>query len=183
MTSVPSITTAEQLWRAGDIGRCELVRGELTMMSPAGFDHGEMGVAIAAALRAFVRPRRLGKVVGADTGFWIERHPDTIRAPDVAFVRQERLRGRQPGYFDGPPDLAVEIVSPHDRRSDVDANVEQWLAAGAVVVWVVDPARRQVVCHQRQTPAVTFGAEDTLSCDVLLPGFTLPLAEICDDHP
>ena len=131
MATVESISTADQLFEAPDLGRCELLRGELVMMSPAGSKHGVIALRIGGLLMDFVEPRGLGVVFGAETGFCIASNPDTVRAPDVAFVRRERIGGGLPeGFFPGAPDLAVEVLSPNDRASEVLAKVRDWLAAG-----------------------------------------------------
>ena len=115
--STATFTTAEQLWRNHPNGRCELVRGELLMMSPAGSEHGWVIMNIAAPLATFVRSHELGCVFGAETGFIIQRHPDSVRAPDIAFVCRDRVPDPlPPGFFDGPPDLAVEVTSPTMRH-------------------------------------------------------------------
>jgi Uma2 family endonuclease len=181
MATAQTITTAQQLFEAGDIGPCELVRGELIMMSPAGFEHGDLGIIIASALSAFVRTHRLGKVCGADTGFYVERNPDTVRAPDVAFVRKERVHGRITAYFDGAPDLAVEIISPNDRRRDIEAKTQMWLDTGCEVVWVVDPPRQTITVYKTNDSPKQYQSSDTIECPDLLPGFALPLKDVFED--
>ncbi len=116
-TRPASITTADHLLSAsGELGPCELVRGELIMMVPARFAHGRIEGTIYAALDRFVRSRDLGVVAPGDTGFLLERFPDTVRSPDVAFVCRQRIPSVPPqGYFPGPPDLAVEICSPDEK--------------------------------------------------------------------
>ena len=179
MTTTEHITTAEQLLRASDLGRCELVRGELIMMAPAGFEHGEIGMHIGTILRSFVTPRKLGVVVGADTGFQIARNPDTVRAPDAAFVRADRVAGKRPrAFFQGAPDLAVEVVSPGDRAREVLAKVHEWLDAGCRVVWVVDPRTRSIAVHQSRAEVAVLRSSETLSGGDLLPGLTVPVGEI-----
>ena len=179
MATVEQITTAEQLLRATGLGRCELVRGELIMMSPAGFEHGEVAAALTEYLRTFVRQRALGTVTGAETGFCIARDPDTVRAPDVAFVRGDRLPSPRPrAFFDGAPDLAVEVLSPEDRASEVMAKVQDWLEGGCCEVWVVDPKTRTVAVHRSRNEVLVLHLTDALGGGDLLPGFSLPLAEI-----
>src|SRR5207247_2417345 len=89
-------------------------------------------------------------VVSADTGFLLARDPDTVRAPDVAFISHLRARevGDVPSYFPGPPDLAVEVLSPSDRSGEVHGKVADYLAAGARLVWVVDPRTKRVLVHR-----------------------------------
>jgi Uma2 family endonuclease len=179
MATIQQITTARQLLETPDLGRCELVRGELIMMSPAGFEHGRIVVNITLPLGNFVKERKLGLVTGAETGFLIAHDPDTVRAPDVGFVRTERVPPSPVrGFFPGAPDLAVEVLSPDDRPAPVLAKVHDWLAAGCVVVWVVDPEKQTASVYRSGEPALVRGASDELTCDDLLPGFRLPVAEI-----
>jgi Uma2 family endonuclease len=118
-------------------------------------------------------------VTGAETGFRIARDPDTVRAPDVAFVCAQRLPSRRPrGYFEGPPDLAVEVVSPEDRASEVMAKVEDWLRAGCQEVWVVDPKTETVSLYRSRDESRILRLGGRLTSGELLPGFTLPVADI-----
>ena len=149
------------------------------MMSPAGFEHGRLVSRITARLEDFVEQRGLGVVTGAETGFHIRHHPDTVRAPDVAFVRASRIT-RTPilGFFDGPPDLAVEVLSPDDRAREVLAKVHDWLDAGCLTVWVVDPSASTVAVYESGRPASIYGSSDNLSGGDILPGLSLPVAKI-----
>jgi Uma2 family endonuclease len=179
MTTTKPLITADFLLRTPDLGRCELVCGELIEMTPAGYQHGRIIDKIHTPLSTFVSRSGLGHVVGAETGFYIAHDPDTVRAPDVAFVAAERLPSPEPkGFFPGPPDLAVEVVSPDDRDSQVTAKVQNWLEAGCRVVWLVDPRRQTVQVFQTRSEARVFGVSDTLSGEPLLPGFSLAVAEI-----
>ncbi len=183
MAATETITTAAQLLNAPELGRCELVRGELTMMSPAGFEHGCIAANIAALLRNSPGSRVLGVVTGAETGFQIAHDPDTVRAPDVAFVRTERVPATLPrGFFDGPPDLAVEVLSPGDRASEVSAKIQDWLDAGCRLVWVVDPQTRTVTVYRSRSEIVVLTAGDTLLVGDLLPGFSVPVGEIFESR-
>ena len=179
MSSAESITTAEQLFQAPDLGRCELLRGELIMMSPAGSEHGMIVAEIAGILRDFVKPRTLGVVLGAETGFRVSSNPDTVLAPDVAFIQTDRIRGGLPrGYFPGAPDLAVEVLSPNDRAGEVLAKVQDWLSAGCTVVWVVDPKTQTVTVYGADRRAMILTSADTLTGGELLPGFSSSVAGI-----
>jgi Uma2 family endonuclease len=179
MDATEPITTAEQLFRVPELGPCELLRGELVMMSPAGSEHGLIAAEIAGILRDFVKPRALGAVLGAETGFRVASNPDTVLAPDVAFIRTDRVAGGLPkGYFPGPPDLAVEVLSPNDRFSEVLAKVQNWLDAGCKAVWVVDPQTQTVTIYGADRKVAIFGSTDALTGGDLLPGFSTPLAAI-----
>ena len=134
MVAKTQLVTAEELLDMPDDGfRYELVRGELRKMAPAGSGHSVSGVEIATSLNIHVKTNNLGRVFGADAGFLLARNPDTVRAADVAFVRRERVEavGIPSGYWPGPPDLAVEIISPNDRYTEVYEKVDEWLEAGA----------------------------------------------------
>ncbi len=149
------------------------------MMSPAGFDHGRFAINIGNALANFVKAHGLGVVVSAEAGFQVSRDPDTVRVPDVAFVRADRVPpGGVRGFFQGPPDLAVEVVSPGDRPSEVLAKAQHWLRAGCPIVWTVDAEIRTVTVHRSRNEIVVLTAADTLVGGDVLPGFTLPVAEI-----
>ena len=178
-TTDQRITTAEQLIEAGDIGRCELVRGELVMMSPSGFEHSVIIAEIARILGNHVAELRLGRVTGAEAGFFITRNPDTVRAPDVALVRSERIPLVMPrGFFEGAPDLAVEVLSPSDRQGEVSAKAHEWLAAGCRLVWVVDPQARTVTQYRSRTEIAILTAAETLTGGDVVPGFSIAVAEI-----
>jgi len=149
------------------------------VMSPAGGLHGATVGNVTGPLAVFVKQHRLGNVFGAETGFHIGHDPDTVRAPDVAFVRAARVgHGVPRGFFQGPPDLAVEVVSPDERIGRVLAKVNQWLDAGCDTVWVIDPDSRTVSVHRKDAEPRVLGESDVLSGGNLLPGFDLSLAEV-----
>jgi Uma2 family endonuclease len=184
MTTTKPLITAEYLLRAHDLGRCELVRGELITMSPAGAEHGSIISNIQLCLALYVSREGVGRVFGAETGFQIAHEPDSVRAPDVAFVTRDRLPSQPPqGFFPGPPDLAVEVVSPSDRDSEVSAKIQSWLDAGCRVVWMVDPRRKTVHVYQGDSETQVFGLSGTLVGGPLLPGFSLAVADIFKWNP
>jgi Uma2 family endonuclease len=178
--AVPHLVTAEQLEHMPDEPRYELVRGELVPVNPPGGEHGELAAWFAAALTAFVRPRRLGTVY-VETGFILSRHPDTVRGPDVAFVTRERrasLGGRIRGFIPGAPDLAVEIRSPDNTLAELSAKAMEYLRAGTRLVWVVDPPAHTVLVHRLGEPALTFSSEASLDGGPVIPDFRFPLDEL-----
>jgi Uma2 family endonuclease len=178
MVSTTQSVTAQQLFETPELERFELVRGELVPMSPPGFKHGCIALEIAAALREFVFSRKLG-LVAVEAGFWVSHDPDTVRSPDVAFVRTERIPpGGIHAFFEGAPDLAVEVLSPSDRASEVNAKVQDWLASGCQEVWVVDPQTSSVTVYSQRADARILREVDTLVCEELLPGFRLPVAQV-----
>ncbi|MHC4848190.1 MAG: Uma2 family endonuclease [Planctomycetota bacterium] len=170
-----AITTAEQLLKAQDIGRCELVRGEFRKLIPPSFEHGRVAMNLGVLIANHVKELGLGMVVAAETGFLLALDPDTVRAPDVAFVRAERLPGPPRGYFEGAPDLAVEVLSPDDRPGAVRDKVAEWLESGAEEVWVVDPRKRTIAVHN---PDSTVLRESASLTSELLPGFELAVREV-----
>jgi len=173
------LISAEELFQMPNHGRCELVRGEINMMSPAGAKHGMIVVNITSLLDNFVKSHRLGRIMGAETGFIIRRDPDTVRAPDVAFIRAERLPEKLPqGYFNGSPDLAVEVLSPNDRASEVQGKIRDWLEAGCRAVWIVDPETKSVTIYKSTHDIVVLSTADTLIDAQILPGFTMAVSEI-----
>ncbi len=180
--------TAEQLLGYELPGkRVELVRGKLLVHEPAGFPHGALTLRIGIALGNHLAREReqqgwaqsRGRLATADPGFTLARNPDTVRAPDVAYVSRERYAGPMPdGFPEFAPDLAVEVRSPSDRAGAELAKVGDWLEAGTVMVWSVDPAREQVVVYRADGSVSVLGASDELTGEALLPGFTLSLSEL-----
>lgn len=174
--------TAEDLFRMPDDGnhKYELVAGRLVTMTPAGGLHGAVGMRLGGALTAYVDEHRLGVVLNADTGFKLESDPDTVRAPDVSFVAQSRISasGLPTGYWQGPPDLAIEVLSPSDSRADLRAKVAEYLRLGVREVWFVEPVERQLTIHRPGETPRTVGEADTLEGGELLPGFRYPLARL-----
>jgi len=163
----------------GDIGRCELIKGEISHMAAAGWEHGSVEIQISTALWIFVRAHKLGRVHPSDTGFIIRRNPDTVRVPDVAFVRKDRVpQGPHRGYYDGAPDLAVEVVSPSDSWSEVLDKVTDWLNAGTASVWVVDPPSKTIHAYRGNQQPMIYKGDDELREETLLPGFALKLADV-----
>ena len=150
------LITAAEL--EGVPGRCDLVRGQLRWMSPAGPSHGGVSARIIRLLVNHVDERRLGKVYANDTGFLLERSPDTVLGPDVAFVQRDRLHLEpERGYFPGPPDLAVEVRSPGDSRRQVREKAEALIAHGCRLVLTVDPPERTVTVHRPDAAPRTVG--------------------------
>lgn len=178
MSETIAITTAEQLLHSPDLGRCELVRGELIMMSPAGFEHGRVVVAATLVLGGYLKGHPIATLAGAETGFRIATDPDTVRAPDVALVLKERVPAdRVRGFFPGAPDLAVEVLSPDDRAGEVLEKVRDWFAGGCRCVWVVDPRTHTVSVYCSASQCRVLSDADVLEDEPLLPGFRVPVAE------
>ena len=181
MVSKPRLVTAEELLDMPDDGyRYELVRGELRKMAPAGYRHGKSAGKINGLLFVHVAANNLGTVPTAETGFLLASDPDLVRVPDVAFVRREReeATGVVDGFFPGPPDLAVEVISPNDRYTEVAEKVEDWLNAGTRMVIVVDSRRRVAAVHLPGTEPITLTEQDTLDGGDVVPGWNMPVADI-----
>ena len=181
MTLTGKRMTAEELLQMPDDHmRHELIYGELTTMSPAGEEHGWVAMLFGTHLTSFVVREGLGRVYAVETGFWLARDPDLVRASDAAFVRRERLpaAGQPPSYFRGAPDLAVEVVSPSDRPAEIEEKVATWLAHGTRLVIVVYPLSRTARVHRPGQPPRDLGEGDSLDGADVLPGWTLPLREL-----
>jgi Uma2 family endonuclease len=181
MSTTTQLVTAEELLSLPDDGfRYELVEGELRRMSPAGHNHGRIAMRLAVPLGKFVAENKLGEVYAAETGFKLKSNPDTVRAPDVSFIRRERVEeiGETEGFWLGAPDLAVEVNSPGDRIGEVEEKVQEWLSAGARSVWVVSPKLRVVTGYRSLTDISTLTEKDTLDGGEVVPGFQFPVAEL-----
>lgn len=179
MTVDTRLFTADELLRLPEDGfRYELVQGELKQMSPSGLEHGRIAARIAIHLGGHVRRHRLGEIYIAEAGFVLMRGPDTVRVPDVSFVRAERVVATA-GFMPGPPDLSVEVISPSDLASEVSFKTSQYLRAGTRAVVVVDPEKRIVYVHRVSgADVVTKIAEEVLEVEDVVPGWRMALGEI-----
>jgi Uma2 family endonuclease len=177
------LMTAEELSRSSVPGHVlELIRGHLVVREPPGTRHGAVAANLAIELGAFVRKERLGQVFAQDTGFKIERDPDTVRGPDVAFVSRERLnRIPEDGYAELAPDLVVEVLSPSDRAGAVLAKIGDFLAAGTRLAWLVDPQRREARVFRCDGSLAVIGEDGALDGEDVVPGFSCPLTAVLPD--
>ena len=181
MTTQTRLMTAEELIAMPDDGyRYELVRGEIRKMAPPGAYHGKSATRVGRSLANHVDENDLGEVYIAETGFRIGSDPDHVRAPDVAFVRRERENevGETHGYFPGPPDLAIEIISPYDIYREVDEKVQDWLDAGTRMVIVVNPRRRNVTVHLPDSVPIVLTEEDILDDGDVVPGWKIAVRTV-----
>ena len=172
------VWTEKKLMQLPDDGNVyELVGGELAM-SQAGFEHGDISAELLAELRLYVKTRQLGRVVGASTGFWMKT--GNARSPDVSFISKERLQGRRPSkkFFQGAPDLAVEVVSPHDKWREVSKKISEYFDNGARLVWVVNPEDRTVLVYHSPQPDRILKAGDLLEGEQVVPGFSMSVADL-----
>jgi Uma2 family endonuclease len=181
MTQAAAVVDARALLDMRDDGqRYELVEGVLRMMSPAGGRHGRVAHALALILGTHVRNRQLGVVYAAETGFLLARDPDTVRAPDVAFVGRERAVGIDDdhGFVAVIPDLVGEVVSPRDSFSDVEEKVLAWLAAGTRLVIVIDPRTRTLHAYRRPDRVVVLREGESLDAGDVVPGLLIGVADL-----
>jgi Uma2 family endonuclease len=180
MSTTTQLMTAEDLLRLPDSPyRHELVKGELITMSLPGEEHGAVIMNIAIPLGYHVKKNSLG-VVYAETGFQIGRNPDTVLGPDAAFVRKDRVEKTviSKGYRFGAPDLVVEVNSPSDSMKKIERKIEQWLSAGARIVWSVDPKSRTVTVYEGTELVTVLGEAEELTGGDVVPGFSLPRSEV-----
>jgi Uma2 family endonuclease len=149
-------------------------------MSPAGYNHGTITLRLAARLFNYVDIRKLGDVTAAETGFVIQRNPDTVRAPDVAFVSKDRVpvEGGTTRFFPGVPDLAVETMSPYDTVSEIDEKAHEWLNAGTRLVWVVNPREKTATVYRPNITATILTVSESLNGGDVIPGFEMPIADL-----
>ena len=173
------ITTAEQLLRHSQAFEpCELVRGELIVMTPAGAFHGKIARRLLTKIGNHIDVGNLGELFPGDTGFLLETSPDTVRSPDIAFVCAERMPvDPVEGFFPVPPDLAVEIRSPSDRNAEVLSKISQYLATGVQVVWDVNPKSKTVTIYRQQSEQV-LKESDILTEETLLPGLSIDVKSL-----
>ncbi|MFN2420952.1 MAG: Uma2 family endonuclease [Gemmatimonadota bacterium] len=156
----------------------ELIRGQVVREPPAGFNNSGIGVRIATLLDQFVRANNLGRVVGADAGFVLFVEPPTVRVPDVAFVRKERLAFDGERFAPHAPDLAVEVIGPTDTMSQTQAKVIDYLDAGTRLVWVVDPKSRSVEVYRSRNEIRLIPEDGDIDGGDALPGFRLDVSQL-----
>lgn len=180
-------TTAQKLLTADDLLQLysegvhgELIRGVLHETMPPGERHGVYTAKLTIRLGVFVEQMQLGEITAGDAGVWIERDPDTVRGPDIAFFSTERMGTGplRPGYSVAIPDLVVEITSPNDKAYEVYDKARMWLSHGVRLVWVVNPETRTVDVHHSQRAVEVIDESAELDGADVLPGFTCPLGDI-----
>jgi Uma2 family endonuclease len=180
-TQLRTMTADEFLEMPSDGVRRELVDGEIREMVPAGWEHSVVAANFATELNQYVRKHKLGAVGTADPTFRLVDGPDTVRVPDVAFVRRERIEqmgGLTQGFVSGAPDLAVEVVSPHDRYRDVRAKVREYLASGTAMVIVLDSDDRSATVYRPGRPVLELSEADVIDGEDVVPGWKLLVRDI-----
>ena len=177
MSTTTHLMTAEELMNLpDDANRYELIKGELLTMPPPGFPHGTVIINLAVVLGAYVKSKKLG-VLTAESGFKLESDPDTVLAPDISFTARDRVGIRSEGYRPTPPDLAIEVLSPSDRKMQVERKTALWLELGAKAVWNVNPRKRTIEVVRADGYRKLFDETDELVDDTV-PGFRIAVAEI-----
>lgn len=161
-------------------GKSELVRGEVRMTPPPGASHGRAATNLVVLLSIYVRQHELGMVFGESAGYELVRFPHTVRAPDASFVRADRLPpgGVRPGLFRFAPDLAIEVLSPSARASELEEKLHDYTVAGTALIWIADPVRRTIMTISADAPVRWLSEGDTLDGGTVVPGFSCPVADV-----
>ena len=183
MTTATRLMTAEELLAMPDDGSTyELVGGEPIKLMGTGLEHAYIADNCYGSIRDYVIGANIGRVFSSQLGYRLARDPDTVRIPDISFVRRERLEtvGAIRGYFPGAPDLAIEVISPGNSYSDVAEKVFDYLKAGTLMVIVLEPRTHTVSVHRSPTNVVALTEADTLDGGDVLPGWRMPVSEIFD---
>ena len=179
-TTSTALMTAEELMQLPDDDlRHELINGELITMPSPGFPHGRITARLSAPLTQFILDHDLGEVT-SDSGFQLTWNPDTVVGPDISFISKERLEqaGDVQGYWQGPPDLAVEVYSPGYRPGKISERISRLFSLGTKQVWVVHLKDSTVAVYRSETDITTFSGSDYLEAPDLLPGFRISLDKI-----
>ena len=172
--------SAQELSQLPPGSRYALVKGDLRKTPPAGGEHGQLAMHVGASLYQVVTAQNLGRVYAAETGFLLASNPDTVLAPDAAFMHSERLAqiADVAGFIPGAPDLAVEVVSPSDTYTEVEEKVTLWLQHGTRMVIVVNPRRRSVTVYRPDRPVLFLSEQDELSGDDVVPGWSIQVRDL-----
>jgi Uma2 family endonuclease len=178
--TIQECITGEALFQMQNTGRCELVKGRVIQMSPASGKHGAISMTIGALLHIHVKSHKLGKTYAAETGVYIQRNPDTVRAPDAMFISNERqAQINNPAKFiDVAPDLAVEVLSPNDTWTEVETKIDEYFSVGVRLIWAIDPDQEIVAVYHPSGERSRLTKADTLTGGNVLPDFSVPVTEI-----
>jgi len=178
IATAPRLLTAEEAAAFAPDGRWELVRGEVVTYMPVQPEHADCVQAISTAVESFLGGRERA-LMGPEIGFTVARDPDTVRAPDWSLTWREQAEARRSGpWIEGGPNIAVEVISSDETWREVQEKVDEYIAAGTQVVWVINPQARTVHVIRPDAPLVALRIGDTLTGDPVLPGFALPLATL-----
>ncbi|MEZ4864653.1 MAG: Uma2 family endonuclease [Caldilineaceae bacterium] len=179
--AIQRLLTGEELYRMSGLGSNDLIRGEIVERMPTGHLHGDIEFTIGFFLKSYLRKHKLGKLFGGETGVYTGRNPDTVRGVDVAYMSYARYeRVQSTSYLDIAPELIVKIMSPQDTWTEVQEKLVEYFAIDVKVVWVVDPKLKQIHVFHALEEIHILRLEDDLTCEDLLPGFSVPLTEIFD---
>jgi Uma2 family endonuclease len=180
MSTITRPVTAEDLFNMPGDQRRELVKGEVRTMAPAGAGHGAIINTLAYLLTDYVRAKKLGVIFGAETGFRLAENPDTVRGADIAFVAAARVPagGLPKGFWPGAPDLAVEVLSPTDTVEEIEEKVDEYLSAGAKLLWVVNPKRQTITVYRPGHNPVILRQHQELDGEDIIPGFKCRVADV-----
>jgi Uma2 family endonuclease len=164
--------------RSTEFKQYELVRGELVPMSPSSGPHGLAASTIHGLLFMHVFPRKMGQLFIAEAGFIVARDPDSVLAPDVAFIRgRDRPKKIPNGFVPFAPDLAVEVESPTNRLSEIREKIGLYLSGGTEAVWLICPSKRTVTVYKPGIAEQALSDTDILDGGDVIPGFSIELKE------
>lgn len=184
-TSTALITAEELLQLPDDDLRHELINGELITMPLPRIPHGRIAMRLGAPLAQFIWDHDLGEAYIGDAGFQVTWNPDTVLGPDIAFLSKERLKevAEVKGYWQGPPDLAVEVYTPEYRTGKISERLSRLFNAGTKQVWIVHLKHSAVTVYRSIADATTFSGSDYLEAPDLFPGFRISLDRIFGPTP
>ena len=183
MRTLKELFTAEELEHLPSNGkRLELVKGKVYEMAPAGGRHGYTAMNTGIVLGAYVKLNGLGRTFATETGFILQRSPDTVRAPDVAFIAQSRLPVDDipDSFLEIIPDLVVEVISPGDSRREVEEKMADWLRSGVRLAWAIYPATRSATVYRPNGAAYQLSELDSLNGEDVVPGFSCRVGDLFD---
>ncbi len=174
--------TAEELFHFPVDWHYELIEGYLRLLTmPAGFSHGHFSLLFGTFVMVYVLEKGLGYGVNAETGFLLAENPDTVLAPDFAFVAKEKVVSVTTKYARVVPDLVLETRSPSDRKAGIEEKIAEWLSFGVLYALDLNPAKETLVVHRPGHEPVTLTKADTFTAEDILPGFALPLSKVFPD--
>lgn len=174
-----TLITAEELAHLPDLGPCELVNGKIVRLSPARPLHGIVELRLGAAMLAYADKSERGIVMSGEVGLVTRHNPDTVRGADLVFMSHGRYARRgSASFLEVPPELVVEVLSPDDRRGEVEEKLAEYLAMGVDLVWVVDPKSQYVLAYRSMFEVERFEVGDLLADEEILPGFSVPVADL-----
>jgi Uma2 family endonuclease len=179
-----TLLRAEEFARVADVlGPCELVKGEIVPMSPAGFRHSRVTANAVKLLNEYETRTGRGRVVTGEAGLIVHRRPDTVRGADAAFISYARLPqgAKVPGFLEVPPELIIEVLSDDMSWSAMEEKIGEYHAAGVDLVWVVDPRTLTLRAYARGVAPVLLRDSDTASADPQVTGFSCCVADFFVD--